>query len=341
MTEKLPLKAKLGIREHWTKQDSSVQQALRGLQELLGHELVIDPEWPLLVAALDSLYEDKTNLVAVVAGCVQVWAKSMTELLDDSANEAWTEKVLEKVSGRLRAFVEVSSSDQGSTSWSEERGGFVISLPKKMLVQPAELFPAFRGGLLACFDVPKQPQPLADRDWEGVEVVDGATGEAEVVIREGPPSSSSSSKPAPTTRSKVEFLPNAASLPRPDELLLRPPYHLTLSHTGDGIELQCSHSPTLKLLAEYLKKWCRTNHNDTRNPPAVNIQLHQCAFGLGELFDRMTMKTGDGRYGYGSSNPFTMTVPMIVSIVEGVLGYDLISTEGTWKFRRDTEFRTL
>ncbi|KAL1837816.1 hypothetical protein VTJ49DRAFT_3381 [Mycothermus thermophilus] len=338
MADKLPLKAKLGIREHWTKEDSPVQQALRGLQELLGHEVVIDPEWPLIVATLDPLYQDKTNLVAVVAGCVQAWAKSMAELLDNSANETWTEQVLEKVSVRLRAFVEVSSSDQASTSWSEERDGFVISLPKKTVVQPAQLFPVFQGGLLVCFDKPKQPQPLAERDWEGVEVVDDATGEAEVVIREGPPAPSS--KPAPTTRSnKVEFLPNVASLPRPDELLLRPPYHLTLSHAGDRIELQCSHSPTLKVLAEYLKKWCRTNHNDSRNPPAVEIQLHQSAFGLGEMFDRMTMSTG--RHGYGSPNPFTITFPMVVSLIEGVLGYDLISTDGMWKFRRDAEFRTL
>jgi hypothetical protein len=261
-----PLKAQVAIRDNWTKADSPFQNALHSLQKLLGHEVAIDPEWPLLVAELDPFYEDKANLVIVVAGCVQVWAKSMFELLDDSANEAWTEQVLEKVPVRLRAYVEVASSpdQQASTSWSEERKGFVITLPKRRVLQPAELFPAFRGGLLACFEQPKKPQtatPAAESkvadDWEGIDVVPGKTGQAEVVIR-GPPSLAAA-------RNKVEFLPNVASLPRPDDLLLKPPYYLTLSHGGDMIELQCSHSPTLTVLAEYLRKWCRTNHNDTRN----------------------------------------------------------------------------
>ncbi|KAL2124912.1 hypothetical protein VTJ04DRAFT_1277 [Mycothermus thermophilus] len=338
----LPLKAQVAIRDNWTKADSPLQNTLHSLQELLGHEVAIDPEWPLLVAELDPFYEDKANLVIVVAGCVQVWAKSMSELLDDSANEAWTEQVLEKVPVRLRAYVEVASSpdQQASTSWSEERKGFVITLPKRRVLQPAELFPAFRGGLLACFEQPKKPQtatPAAESkvadDWEGVDVVPGKTGQAEVVIR-GPPSLAAA-------RNKVEFLPDVASLPRPDDLLLKPPYYLTLSHGGDMIELQCSHSPTLTVLAEYLRKWCRTNHNDTRNPPAVNIKLHQCAFGLGEMFDRLTLRTGDPS-GYGrSTSPFTITSPMLVSLIEGVLGYDLISVDGVWKFRRDTEFKTL
>jgi hypothetical protein len=73
----------------------------------------------------------------------------------------------------------------------------------------------------------------------------------------------------------------------------------------------------------------------------VNIKLHQCAFGLGEMFDRLTLRTGDPS-GYGrSTSPFTITSPMLVSLIEGVLGYDLISVDGVWKFRRDTEFKTL
>jgi hypothetical protein len=260
-TFRRPLKAQVGIRDHWTKEDSPVQTSLRELQELLGHAVVVEPEWQLLVAELDTFYADKTNLVVVVAGCVQAWAKSMIELLEDAAHEAWTEKVLEKVPVRMRVFVEVADSAQAATAWSEQRDGFVVSLPKKQVYQPAELFPVFRGELLACFDVKKKPQ-LPERkaagsadDWEGVEV-DTVTGKAEVV---------NPLKSVQTSRPKVEFMPDVASLPRPDQLFLQPPYHLSLVHGHQQVELHCSHSPTLEFLAAYLKRWCRVNHADTRN----------------------------------------------------------------------------
>ncbi|KAK4129077.1 hypothetical protein N657DRAFT_639627 [Parathielavia appendiculata] len=255
------------------------------------------------------------------------------ELLDDSGNEAWTEKVLEKMQRRMQVFVDVASSDRASTTWSEKRGGFVLSLPKQQVYQPAELFRVFREGLLACFDE-KKPQLTQSMvaggadNWEAVEI-DVPTGKAEVV--ETAPALRAS------TRSKVDFLPNLASLPRPDQLFLQPPYHLTLTHGRQEIELQCSHSPSLQLLADYLKRWCRVNHADTRNPPAVQVTLHQSAFGLGEMFDRLTLNTEETRY----TNQFTVTSPMIVALIEGVLGYELVSTNGAWHFRKDTALKAL
>jgi hypothetical protein len=65
--------------------------------------------------------------------------------------------------------------------------------------------------------------------------------------------------------------------------------------------------------------------------------LRQSAFGLGEMFDKLTLSTKETRY----THQFQVTTPMIVAFVEGVLGYELISTHGTWSFRRDTEFKTL
>ena len=72
-------------------------------------------------------------------------------------------------------------------------------------------------------------------------------------------------------------------------------------------------------------------------PPAVQIKLHQSAFGLGELFDRLTLSTEETKY----TNQFTLTSPMVVSLIEGALGYKLVSTDSGWNFRRDTEFRAL
>ncbi|GAB1310701.1 hypothetical protein MFIFM68171_00911 [Madurella fahalii] len=336
----LPLKVQIGIRDVWAKEDGPLQTALRDLQGVLGHSVVVEPEWHLLAAELDSFYPDKGQLVAVIAGCVLAWTKSMAELLEeDSAHEAWTETVLEKVPVRMQVFVDVASSDTASTAWSERRGGFVINLPRRAIHQPAELFPTFRGGLLACFDEAEKSQ-LPDRtagagtgadadDWAGVEV-DTETGKVGVVEQ---PWSGRVRAP----RAKVEFLPSLASLPRPDLLFLQPPYYLIMHADNNHIELQGSHSPSLQLIADYLKRWCRVNHNDTTSPPGVQVNLKQSAFGLGEMYDRLFLSTENTRY----SNQFHVTTPMVAAFIEGVLGYELVSADGGWNFRRDTEFKKL
>ena len=158
-----------------------------------------------------------------------------------------------------------ATGDKATTTWSEQRHGFVIALPKKQIYQPTELVPLFRGDLLGSFDEKKPSQiPLraggaAADDWADVEM-DSATGNPAVV--EQPRRTSLNSAP----RGVADFLPTVASLPRPDELLLRPPYHLSLLSGGSQeLELECSHSPTLQFLADYFKRWCRVNHHDTRS----------------------------------------------------------------------------
>ncbi|KAK4200026.1 hypothetical protein QBC40DRAFT_280690 [Triangularia verruculosa] len=248
----------------------------------------------------------------------------MMELLDGTEHEAWGERLLEKVPSRLRLFVAIADSDRAATSWSEQRHGFIISLPKKQVFQPTELFPVFRGSLLACFDADKRTDlPIRETQTVGASADDWAEVEVNV----------DSSK----SRSRVEFLPNAASLPRPDQLFLRPPYYLTMSASNKRIELHCSHSPTLQFLSDYLQRWCRVNRHDTTNPPAVQIILHQSAFGLGEMFNSLVLSTEHTRY----TNEFQVTAPMVAALVEGVLGYELLPTQGGWSFRRNAEFKTL
>ncbi|KAH8883562.1 hypothetical protein GQ53DRAFT_882329, partial [Thozetella sp. PMI_491] len=334
-----PLKVQIGIRDHWSKEDGPLRTAIKGLNDLVGYGVTAEPEWQLLLTELGEFYDDKTVFVSVVAGCVQAWVKSAKELLDDEANEEWTEKFLDKVKSchTIRLYLEVGVGHQGSTYWAESRQAFVISLPRKQIFQPAELFPTFRGNLLACFDEKDATvsKPPAADDWADVEM-DSATGRAAVVERPAP--ARGSSGPAGMVSLASDFLPTVSALPRPDVLLLRPPYHLQMHVGGNEVEIQCSHSPTLQLLSDYLKKWCRVNHNDTRAPPAVDVKLHQSAFGLTEMFDRLELSTKENRF----IAQFHITSPMIVALIEGVLGYKLISTyAGTWNFRREVEFKSL
>lgn len=107
---------------------------------------------------------------------------------------------------------------------------------------------SFKIQLVDCFD---DPQPSFD-DWADISTE--ATRERPAIADE---------------HKSFDILPNISLLPCPDDLLLKPPYHLTVYGGGKTtVEVQCSHSPTLELLAEYLKKWCKVNHQDTRHVSA-------------------------------------------------------------------------
>lgn len=272
-----PIKLKLAIRDHFTLPTSPLQTTLHSLTTLLGLPILLTPEWPLLLTSLSPLYppSDSTLLVLSLAGTIQTFARSLAELLDDPLHDAWTETVLERINGGgaggLRVFLDVAGDGEVGVRWSEGVGrvGFVVTVPgRERVVRPEELAPRFRGMLEGCFEEGEGEGvvPLAVRggggdDWADVEV-DTATGRVDVVEKTAVTmgGTSSTSAKAPVV---VEFLPNVQSLPRPDELFLRAPYYLTVSAGHDGVEIHGSHSPSLKVIAEYFKKWCRVNHHDS------------------------------------------------------------------------------
>lgn len=62
----------------------------------------------------------------------------------------------------------------------------------------------------------------------------------------------------------MDYLPDPNTMPKPGTLLQRAPYHLFVYASGKNkIEIECSHSQTLEVLSEYLKRWCRINPNLT------------------------------------------------------------------------------
>jgi hypothetical protein len=70
-------------------------------------------------------------------------------------------------------------------------------------------------------------------------------------------------------------------------------------------------------------------------PPAVNVRLHQAAFGSGLLYDRLVM-TVDNSYG----NYFLVTPSVILALIEGILGYERVWVEGsTWTFTKGVELK--
>ncbi|KAI0836184.1 hypothetical protein F5Y06DRAFT_274413 [Hypoxylon sp. FL0890] len=311
---RLPLEVQVGIRDHWDRADAPVQIARSAVRELLGIDVVIEIAWDLLILDLDEDYSDKSIFVFSIAKQVQTFLDVLRDILDSEISTEWTHTLLERASGGLRLFIGTSKKKEPSIFWSTKRVGFDVNLPKGMMPSPIEMQPLFKVRLLDCFDDPQAPLD----EWANLcmDTIDD-----------------NSVATAPCQ--SLDVLPDISILPRPDDLLLKPPYHLAVYGGGNLIvEVQCSHSPTLELLADYLEKWCKVNHQDVRHPPAVEIKLHQSSFGIGLTYDRLTLSV-EGR------NPNFLVSPMIVlSFVEGVLGYKSVSVDGTaWIFRRDVGLR--
>lgn len=67
-----------------------------------------------------------------------------------------------------------------------------------------------------------------------------------------------------------------------------------------------------------------------RQPALVNVELHQSPFGLGLIHDRLTL---EAEHRYGGTNSVSPT--LVLSLVEGVLGYERIYNDAScWHFRR-------
>ncbi|KAI1117719.1 hypothetical protein F5Y14DRAFT_447666 [Nemania sp. NC0429] len=379
---KLPIKVRLGIRDSWDSASAPVQAAIRGLQDVTGVRVTVNPEWPLLYAELGAFHPDAATLVPSVAVAVGACCTALGALADDEANADWADTLLERTGNHIRIIVEVSKSREISLTWSAQQPGIIISLPKASVPPQSQshLSSFFAGALLTLFDGTQQVRPEEDPssisppgeatptptptqdDWAHISL-DTKTGTAaatEIIesSRASPspplttttrPQARGVPAPAPTpTFPSFDILPAIEAVPRPDDLLQRPPYHLLVHGASrTRVEVQCSHSPTLRFLAEYLRKWARTNHNDTRRPPCADVTLHQSAFGLGLMYDRLTLGS-DGRH---AAQAQAVSPTLVLALVEGVLGYRAVSQQGegggggggggsSWAFRRDVEFRS-
>ncbi|KAI3319864.1 hypothetical protein HD806DRAFT_250876 [Xylariaceae sp. AK1471] len=339
---KLPLKLQVGIRDHWTATSSPVQKAIQNLQEVLGITITINPEWPLLLNELDAFYPDKAILVPAVAGAVEAWCTALTTLADDEANAEWADMLLERTKSRIRLFIEVSKNREMGMTYSHQQTGFILSLPKSSAPSQSYMQSFFTGTLINCFSAKSKPSSSPSNaesgavdDWADVSV-DKSTGTAAIVdsLQRHIPTQLQQQRQQESPQ--FDTIPDVNTISRPDELLLKPPYHLTVYAINKTLaEVQCSHSPTLQFLSDYLQKWSKTNHNNTTRPPCAEVKLYQSAFGLGVVYDRLTVSS-ESRY-----FDQAVSATMLLALIEGVLGYKNVSVDGSsWTYRRDVEFKS-
>ncbi|KAI1487413.1 hypothetical protein F5X96DRAFT_672670 [Biscogniauxia mediterranea] len=91
--------------DSWNSDDAPVQEARENLKQLGGVDVDTQPDWHILVTDLDPCYPDKSTFVPSVAACVQAWCESFSAVVEDEANEEWSEVLVERMKGRLRVFV--------------------------------------------------------------------------------------------------------------------------------------------------------------------------------------------------------------------------------------------
>ncbi|KAI1135476.1 hypothetical protein F5Y05DRAFT_394575 [Hypoxylon sp. FL0543] len=319
----LPPDVQFAIRDQFERPDAPVQTARSAVRELLGMDVKITVVWSDFFEPRDDSDYDLVLAILTARG-VQTFLDVLREILNSEFGAEWTDTLLKRAdlnprSRKAHLYISIRQgfeNKEPSVWWNTATRSLWVKLPKGTMPSPIEMQSLFKIQLLDCFEEP--PAPL-----DGCSNLSITTAE--------------DNSTATTQHQSFDVLPDISDLPRPDNLLLKPPYHLVVYGGGNTVvEVQCSHGPSLQLLAQYLKRWCKVNHQDARHPPAVNVQLHISSFSVGLTYDRLTLSV------QGPHSSFQVSPMIVLSFVEGVLGYKSVSVDGTsWTFRRDIELRNL
>ncbi|CAK7266758.1 hypothetical protein SEPCBS57363_002252 [Sporothrix epigloea] len=280
------------------------------LSKVLGCPVRIDFAWEQLLAALSNVYENATALACDVLESSDLWCEALkgscatTTALStesagvaDAAQQQWTKPLADKIKlhGELRLLVTVVSKEE------------------KDSLQQSELTTSWSETLAALVLFLPRDRPLRLLEDFGAEFQSRML-------------KSLQKNPAPL---ELQSLPDFDALPPPDELFRRPPYHLIITDYGHSkIVVQGSHSPSLRLLGDYMARWCLINHQDSRHPPAVAVVYNRSCWDTSSMVDMITLTSE-------ANNIFKFSPALVLAFVEGVLGYEKVSTEqGMWTYRR-------
>ncbi|CCC07893.1 unnamed protein product [Sordaria macrospora k-hell] len=348
---------------------SHLQIELAKLRRTLGHEVIVEADWQRILDEYGEQEEPSNGIVGLAAHILLQWSSELRVILGRSGIDDWLTSLLDCVveaGGKLRVMLDLWEDIQLGTTWSEERKGFFVHLPKHYLFAKKAYFSGnnsvregFRKGLLSCnFQATEEgkkknlnPEPekgagtakelelglaqLGVRDENSVGEGPSAPAAAcdattAATSKTTTTATSSSTEPTPTPFPTVDSLPSLV------ELCSKPPYHLTIQEHPSCIIIFGSHGRSIKLIDLYISKWTPDvvmNSADTPPtgiPPAVDGILHDV---MSELTIDKSMHVK------GSRRPLSMTMPMVLAIVEGTLGYRVVwQGRGEYRLRRDAPF---
>ncbi|KAK0220124.1 hypothetical protein IW262DRAFT_1004309 [Armillaria fumosa] len=322
MNSEIPLKARADIRDQWDSPNAPIHTSIAALQKTLGHKISPQAEWPALWAQLKDRFSDKSKFVPTVVSVVVVWYERLLGRLDNDVYADWTEELLSALEGGASLRIEPAPPKvtRPTTTWDRKLRSFHLGIPNADPMSQARVasvldkdFDNLFGGTAGGED------DQEDTEWAHVPPTQAATSHHTQV----------SPDLAPPGRPPV-----LSSLSRPSDLFTSiVPYILTLSlRDREGLVIYCSHEPTLELLNEYLKKWAKTNAHDSLCRPIFKLTLIESDFCFG-MMDTLVVEPYMSHH--DGVNP-----TIILAFIEGVVGYKMVYTTGSyWMYRCTTLFK--
>ncbi|KAK0458891.1 uncharacterized protein EV420DRAFT_1642605 [Desarmillaria tabescens] len=326
MNSEIPLKARVDIRDQWDSPNAPIHTSIATLQKTLGHKISPHAEWPALWSQLKDRFSDKSKFVPTVISIVVVWYERLLGRLDNDVYADWTEELLSALEGGASLRIEPAPPKvtRPTTTWDRKLRSFHLGIPN------AE--PMSQARVASVFD-----KYFDDLFGETAGVADDQE-DTEWAYVSSDPSSCSCFRllPYPSTAgpSPSERLPVLSSLSRPSDLFTSTaPYILTITLRGrEGLVVYCSHEPTLELLNEYLKKWAKTNTHDSLRRPIFKLTLVESDFCFG-MTDTLVIEPYLSHH--DGVNP-----TIVLAFIEGVVGYKMVYTTGSyWMYRCTTLFK--
>ncbi|KAK4077549.1 uncharacterized protein Triagg1_3881 [Trichoderma aggressivum f. europaeum] len=303
---------KFNIGNRYWHEGSSVKTLIQDIKDVTNCDMICSREWEVHYPQLDELYDGAQQTIYVVTEAIVAWCKAFISLAAEESNWKWKNEMIrkvDKVGGRIRLEIKVSRSplqEQEREKGIDERGRRRIG--KSQTVQltrtiakiyqaksPSVLWSDEDLGFVLCIpekdrmDMSKLVFPFKDQ-------LLSAFGNYELY-----------------------HIPKVQDVKDPSELLLKPPYYLSIQSISQTyIIVHSSHSPSLEFLAKYLRKNCRRSRKHmfamthifkTLGPPVMDIELHQNPFTPKEsaIYDTLTLKADSSPGGpVKCISPFTL-----------------------------------
>lgn len=156
---------------------------------------------------------------------------------------------------------QIGDGSRISTTWSNTKSSFIILLPKSFVPSAGYTGSLFAEDFERLFDPSQSAQVVQDLESPDDEGWAELTSNADDSRQSTQPRMGDSpSQPC------ADAMPCLQTLPRPEILFQKTiPYLMHVSATGTNkITVNGTHEPSLRLLAEYLTRWIKTDPQDVR-----------------------------------------------------------------------------
>ncbi|KAJ4407850.1 hypothetical protein N0V85_004307 [Neurospora sp. IMI 360204] len=346
------------ITDRFLSKTSFLQGELAKLSRALGYQVIVEADWQRL---LDEYGEQNDpTIVGAAANILEAWSAELGLIVGRAEMDDWLTKLLTRVveaGGKLRVMLDVWEDTQLGTSWSDERMGFFVHLPKHFLFVRRACKEGFYP-LQAVFNksLPLCSFPATEKEKEDSKPEPGKgagtateleSGLKQLSVRDekrkviAANSKTTTTSSASSAQPKPSQFPTVASLPSLSEICSKPPYHITIQDNSNPIRyssrkpgwigIHGSHGSSLKLIDQYISKWIPDVVMESdENPPTID----------GVVNGALSMLTVRKRVsGALVARGQSVTVPMVLAIVEGTLGYEVVwQGDGEYRLRRDAPF---